>query len=209
MAPPCPCRTIYSGTMYVFILFVQPENVFGLPDVNAARPNIISRSDWHARPANGHELLKVTPTPYVIVHHGGSPQYCHNKNTCSQIVKSYQNYHMNNNGWADIGYNFIIGEDGNVYEGRGWKYVGAHAPGYNANSIGICIIGDFTNRLPNEAALKALNALISYGVSKGSISHSYHVLPHRQVTSTACPGTKLYEYVKKLPRWTNNPTIKS
>ncbi|KAK1120952.1 hypothetical protein K0M31_010736 [Melipona bicolor] len=195
--------------VYVFILFVQPENVFGFPsfnaDVNTARPNIVSRHEWQARPATGHELLKVRPPPYVVVHHGGLQQYCHDENSCSKIVRSYQNHHMSDNGWEDIGYNFIIGEDGNVYEGRGWTYTGAHAPNYNSRSIGICIIGDFTHRLPNEAALKALNALINYGVSKGSISNKYHVVGHRQVTQTECPGTKLYEYVKKLPRWTDSP----
>ena len=44
----------------------------------------------------------------------------------------------------DIGYNFLVGEDGNVYEGRGWNTIGVHAPTYNRNIIGICIIGDFT-----------------------------------------------------------------
>jgi N-acetylmuramoyl-L-alanine amidase len=38
--------------------------------------------------------------------------------------------------WDDIGYNFIVGEDGNVYEGRGWGIVGAHAPGFNSYSLG-------------------------------------------------------------------------
>ena len=39
-------------------------------------------------------------------------------------------------GWSDIGYNFVVGEDGNVYEGRGWNSVGAHTYGYNNRSIG-------------------------------------------------------------------------
>ena len=51
---------------------------------------------------------------------------------------------MNVHRWIDIGYNFVVGEDGNVYEGRGWERWGDHAPAYNARSIGICIIGDFT-----------------------------------------------------------------
>jgi N-acetylmuramoyl-L-alanine amidase len=51
---------------------------------------------------------------------------------------------MNAQRWPDIGYNFLVGEDGNVYEGRGWDAVGAHAVPYNSNSIGICVIGDFT-----------------------------------------------------------------
>ena len=39
-------------------------------------------------------------------------------------------------GWRDIGYNFVIGGDGHVYEGRGWKVVGAHTSGYNKVHVG-------------------------------------------------------------------------
>jgi len=68
--------------------------------------------------------------------------------------------------WWDIGYNFLVGEDGNVYEGRGWDIVGAHAKNYNAESIGITFIGTFTNRIPNSVAINAAKQLISCGVSK-------------------------------------------
>jgi len=53
---------------------------------------------------------------------------------------------MNNNGWIDIGYHFVVGEEGNVYERRGWTSVGAHAAGCNSRSIGIAFIGDFTGK---------------------------------------------------------------
>lgn len=43
--------------------------------------------------------------------------------------------------FADIGYNFMIGGDGNIYEGRGWHKQGAHTSGYNRGSIGIAYIG--------------------------------------------------------------------
>jgi len=66
---------------------------------------------------------------------------------------------------ADIGYNFLVGEDGNVYEGRGWDTVGAHAKGYNTRSIGISFIGNFNYRKPNSAAINAAKQLISCGVS--------------------------------------------
>ncbi|KZC07181.1 Peptidoglycan recognition protein 3 [Dufourea novaeangliae] len=122
-----------------------------------------------------------TPVPYVVVHHGGIAHYCHDQKSCSAIVRSYQNYHIDDRGWFDIGYSFVIGEDGNAYEGRGWDKVGAHAPGYNSQSIGICVIGDFSDVLPNEAALDTLNKLIEYGISLGKISENYHVVGHRQI----------------------------
>lgn len=106
----------------------------------------MSRKEWQARPPIARELMDKTPKPYVVIHHGGITHYCYDVKTCSAIVREYQNLHLDERGWYDIGYSFVIGEDGNAYEGRGWDYVGAHAPGYNTQSIGICIIGDFSSK---------------------------------------------------------------
>lgn len=48
-----------------------------------------------------------------------------------------------NLGWSDIEYNFLVGEDGAVYEGRGWNNVGAHTNGYDSQSIGMAVMGNF------------------------------------------------------------------
>jgi N-acetylmuramoyl-L-alanine amidase len=40
-----------------------------------------------------------------------------------------------------IGYHFVIDLDGTVWSGRGLNEVGAHVAGYNANSVGICMVG--------------------------------------------------------------------
>nr|CAD7454711.1 unnamed protein product [Timema tahoe] len=174
--------------------------------VNSLCPSTISRAEWGARtPAVEPQPLAVSPVPYAVVHHGGTKEYCHNQNTCSAIVRSYQNYHIDTKGWNDIGYSFVIGEDGHVYEGRGWDFVGAHAPGYNTQSIGICVIGDFSDRLPNEEALTTLSDLISCGVDIGKIGEGYHVIGHRQARDTLCPGDTLYKWVEALPQWTDHP----
>ena len=68
-------------------------------------------------------------------------------------------------GYWDIGYNFLVGQDGNVYEGRGWDLRGAHVRGYNSVSIGIAFIGNFSYRKPNRAAISAAKRLINCGVA--------------------------------------------
>ena len=98
------------------------------------------------RPPSGPAATLPRPVPSVIIHHGGTNTFCTNQTRCAEIVRAYQNYHMDTNGWIDIGYNFLVGEDGNVYEGRGWTRVDAHAAGCNTRSIGICFIGDFTSK---------------------------------------------------------------
>jgi N-acetylmuramoyl-L-alanine amidase len=65
-------------------------------------------------------------------------------------------------GWVDIGYNFLVGEDGFVYEGRGWTHVGSHTKGYNSQSLGTSVIGDYMKKNPNKMALDG-----KYGIKTG------------------------------------------
>ena len=44
-------------------------------------------------------------------------------------------------GFKDIGYHFVIHLDGTIERGRPWDQSGAHALGYNENSIGIVYVG--------------------------------------------------------------------
>jgi len=61
---------------------------------------------------------------------------CYNDNDCKLRVQSIQRSHQTANGWADIGYHFLVGENGKVYEGRGWNREAAHSPGFNTGSFG-------------------------------------------------------------------------
>lgn len=44
----------------------------------------------------------------------------------------------------------MIGEDGNVYEGRGWNTVGGHMPYWNIVSLGIAVMGNFQRGPPQQ-----------------------------------------------------------
>ena len=63
-----------------------------------------------------------------------------------------------------------MGEDGRVYEGRGWDYRGAHARQHNAYAYGACIMGNFMEVLPQQNALAAMNDLIACGVEWVSLT---------------------------------------
>src|SRR3546814_13006463 len=47
-------------------------------------------------------------------------------------------WHVDGNGWTDIGYHFVLRRNGAVEEGRPLDVVGAHAKNFNGRSIGIC-----------------------------------------------------------------------
>ena len=52
-----------------------------------------------------------------------------------------RDWHVNDNGWSDIGYHFVIRRSGTVEMGRPLSRKGAHTKGHNKNSIGICLVG--------------------------------------------------------------------
>ncbi|XP_063410076.1 peptidoglycan-recognition protein SC2-like [Mytilus trossulus] len=162
---------------------------------------IISRDSWGARrPASTSTIH--SPVPDFFIHHteGGA---CTSFSACISQMKGIQNYHMDdaNHHWSDIGYSFLVGEDGKIYEGRGWNRIGAHTQGYNSRGLAASFMGSFMTHAPNSAALNAVKELIQCGISKGKVSHSYALFGHRDVGSTDCPGTALYNVIKTWPRF--------
>jgi N-acetyl-anhydromuramyl-L-alanine amidase AmpD len=70
----------------------------------------------------------------VIVHCSATPP------SMDIGVDEIRRWHLDR-GWSDIGYHFVIRRDGTVEPGRPVSAVGAHAKGFNATSIGICLVG--------------------------------------------------------------------
>ncbi|XP_063791826.1 peptidoglycan-recognition protein SC2-like [Pseudophryne corroboree] len=162
-------------------------------------PPIVSRSAWGSRWTNCKDSLKPQ-RPLAIIHHTEGAS-CSSRASCISQVKNIQNFHINDRRWCDIGYNFLIGGDGSVYEGRGWTKLGAHAKGSNSISIGIAFIGSFQNKLPPQAAINAAKSLIQCGVSKNYIRKNYTLKGHRNVFPTDCPGNTLYNNIRTWGRF--------
>ncbi|KAM5145434.1 peptidoglycan-recognition protein SC2-like [Mantella aurantiaca] len=177
--------------LVLLAVFLAAEHAQGCPP-------IVSRAQWGARKGTCKSRLK-TPAPGVIVHHTAG-NFCNDRKSCVAQVKVIQNLHQITNKWCDIGYHFLIGEDGTIYEGLGWTFHGMHARNFNKN-LGISFIGNFIKRSPNNAALNAAKSLISCAVAKKVIIRDYRLQGHRNVNPTTCPGDKLYNVLKGWPRF--------
>lgn len=53
-------------------------------------------------------------------------------------------------GWQGIGYHFVIDREGAIEIGRQLMQAGAHAEGYNARSVGICLVGGVDHKQQPE-----------------------------------------------------------
>jgi len=56
-------------------------------------------------------------------------------------IETIRKWHVEERGWSDVGYGFYIRKSGQLEIGRPISKAGAHARGYNSNSVGICLGG--------------------------------------------------------------------
>lgn len=153
---------------------------------SASSLTVISRTDWGCTDGQTAPNAPITYTPvrFVVVHHTGKQfsdyhYYTGNIDTYdwSAAVRSDWLYHKEQQGWGDIGYNYIISPTGLIYEGRaggeildGRVIQGFHFSGYNANTLGISVIGEYGSSSPDLRAMNALNDLIAWKCSKFGIN---------------------------------------
>ncbi|XP_037953442.1 peptidoglycan-recognition protein SC2-like [Teleopsis dalmanni] len=183
---------MFSKSFFCLVaVLLCAQTVFGI--------TIISKSEWGGRNPTSKSTL-ASGLSYAVIHHTEGSS-CSTKAACIQQMKNIQSYHMDSLGWADIGYNFLIGGDGNIYEGRGWNVLGAHASNWNSKSLGISLMGNFNNYSPTAVQISAAKELLAYAVTKGQITSGYILYGHRQVGSTDCPGTYLYSEIKSWSHW--------
>ncbi|XP_037821203.1 peptidoglycan-recognition protein SD [Lucilia sericata] len=168
----------------------------------SADVNIVTRQEWEAKePSNALTPLELPVGRVIIAHTAGND--CSTKDSCSRQVRIIQHYHMSKYHIDDIAYNYLIGNDGNVYEGRGWNYQGALVKGYNVGSFGIVFMGNFIKELPSEKALTAAKALLEKLVNLQKLKENYKLFGHSQLMPTISPGDALLAEIKKWPKWSD------
>ncbi|CAG9839409.1 unnamed protein product [Diabrotica balteata] len=172
-------------------------------DTNAApkdKLRIVTRINWVAKPPSGPIDNLTLPVSLVVIQHTAT-ESCNSQASCAYQAHTIQTFHMESRNWSDVGYNFMIGGDGAVYEGRSWTKVGAHTLGVNDKSIGIAFIGTFTDHVPAALMLNAFHNLVNKGVHDGYITKDYKVMGARQFSGTESPGKAFYDIIKTWVHW--------
>ena len=184
-------------------------------------PEIVDRSGWWGDLPESELAPNYSPTPidisHALVHHTVTANEPVNP---AQVVRQIWDWHVNDNGWLDIGYNFLVDHEGTIYQGRYNPNLeqtdvrGAHAGSANSQSVGIALLGQFepgAQPAPGQPQVLALDALVkTIGwrfTQKGIDSQSNgfisgNLLPvisgHRDVSATACPGENLYQLLPDI-----------
>lgn len=118
----------------------------------------------------------------VVVHHSASGRDV----TTREMIKKWHLAH----GYSDIGYHYIITGDGKLHVGRPAEKIGAHALGYNTNSLGVCLTGNFETEEPSEAQINTLIQVLATLCKRHDLTTD-QIKGHNLLNQTACPGKNL------------------
>jgi uncharacterized protein with LGFP repeats len=188
-------------------------------------PNIIARAQWGADEAVhcGNRPFDQ-PIRAAVVHHTAESNDYQPQDSAA-IVQSIYAYHTQILGWCDIAYNAVVDKYGQVFEGRAGALTGPvqgdHTGGFNRDSWGVAMIGNFDDVAPTPIQLHTLGRLIGWRLgldhlnpqgtvtlpSAGGPDTNYPVdalatLPtvfsHRDVGATDCPGNAAYGLLDEI-----------
>jgi len=150
----------------------------------APQPEIITRAGWGADESIRKGPQEFAPISKLIVHHTVTPN---DDPDPAQTVRAVYAYHTRHNGWNDIGYNFVVDQQGRVYEGRwarnyrpgeaptgedehGNGVIGAHAKEVNPGTAGIAVLGDYSGGVvPPGPALDGLVRVLAWKAARHDI----------------------------------------
>ncbi|XP_058124374.1 peptidoglycan-recognition protein LC-like isoform X5 [Anopheles coustani] len=187
----------------ISILTASEDDLFPGP-----RPlRLVTRQEWVAQPPREPLTDLKLPVSNVIIAHTAT-ESCTNQEACEARVRSMQNYHMSTLKYSDIGYNFVIGGDGAVYEGRGWLKVGAHTRDYNGISYGIAFVGNFETDQPTDSQMEQLDALLHNCTERTTLASNYKLYGASQLKQTISPGKFLMEKLKLHPHFSVDKPIR-
>ena len=193
-------------------------------------PNVIIRAQWGA-----DESLRSDPAAYNatikagIVHHtAGTNKYSADES--AGLVRAIYAYHTRGHGWSDIGYHFLVDKFGRIYEGRAGgmdlPVRGAHAGGYNVDTVGVSAMGSYDEAPAPKVMTRAIARLLAWKLSlhnrdpygtvalrsegggtarlpQGEVRDFPVIMGHRHVGMTACAGHHLMERLPAIRELVN------
>lgn len=153
----------------------------------ATTPDVVSRAEWGAdeslKDTDGGCQRMFYPLQQLFVHHTAGSNFDPDPYATMRAV--YQ-FHTQTRGWCDVGYNFVVAQDGTVFEGRwarrfdpwetptsedrgGRVASGAHVSGLNSGSIGISMMGNFETAEVPVTARTSLVELLGWVVDRHNL----------------------------------------
>lgn len=158
---------------------------------------VVPREDWGAEEPRSRSPLAL-PTPEVFIHHTVTESENDLEGQKERMRRLQADAKAED--YADIEYNFVVFQNGTVFEGRGFGTTSGATVNtfFNSRSHSFCAAGNFEVMEPSSALTSSLQALNRKSRELGFVAPDAPTRAHRDVKATACPGAKLFARLRSL-----------
>jgi hypothetical protein len=175
----------------------------------------VDQNIWRSGLPDPSVLPAQTTVNHCIIHHSAGSNSI---SDYTAAVRSIYLLHTQTNGWDDIGYNYVIAPDGTIFNARDPQGVGdqdniqgAHFCSKNSGTLGICLLGNYTDTGISSEMYESLMHLLTWKLNKENLntldsfphpdgqSEELGVIAfHRDGCSTICPGDSVVQLLSQI-----------
>lgn len=123
----------------------------------------------------------------IIIHHSLT------KDSGTVSWGAVRRWHVEHNGWIDIGYHAgveLVYTEYEMFIGRMWDKGGAHTLGQNSKSLGFLFVGNYDAQPPPDRMLEVGAKVIALWMRLFNIPKDKVYGHHKFADYKSCPGSK-------------------
>jgi hypothetical protein len=171
---------------------------------------VLPRAQWHAARPDRANLDRMDSVTRITIHHSAIYLRDTHPAAAATQLQHIQREHMQERGYGDIGYHFLIDPAGRVWQGRELQWQGAHAGGANnVRNVGVCVLGNFVHgskgQDPTAAQVAALVELVTALRARFGVPAA-RIYRHGDLKATECPGPRMAAVMAKLRSAATDPS---
>ena len=174
---------------------------------------------WNARGAPGRVPTSppvTAPAKGVLIYQGSArypvdeivlhcsdtrPDWMQGGASFAQRYRELRRWHMQDRGWNDIGYHWVVDRDGEILPGRPETTIGAGVLGHNNGVIHVCLLGGYgsaeTDQFTEHFTAQQARAVLSLIGSIAGRTRISRIYGHNEWAAKACPGFYVPTWLKE------------
>ncbi len=145
--------------------------------------------DLPQHPTNRYPMRTHADIKRIIIHHTATP--------ANVSIARIADFQVSRRDLPGIAYHFCISADGKVYQTQYLETVSAHAGENSRDSVGVCLVGNFTSAAPPAPQIDAAAALLAQLCTHLGLSTD-QIVGYSEIVTTGSPGAT-------WPQW--KPTL--
>jgi hypothetical protein len=182
----------------VVAIYGQGELGAGLVALEVATLESVPPVVRNSEIAGGADMRLRIPhkITHVTLHHTGDSRPLLHADSAVFRLRGIQRWGASDRNWWDLPYHFLLGLNGEIFEGRDYRYMGETNTAYNPEGhFLISIIGNYGRQEPTPALMNSIADLMAWAVDEFDVPLD-RIGGHYNYAETTCPGTHLRKYLE-------------